>query len=174
MNVYVPVYKRWWFWVGVTVIAIGAFYVKGYIAWQGEGAAYDEYAKMTAEHVAQQRAQSAALEKAYREDTYGGATPEETLKLYIEALEKGDFELASKYWVFEKQSEFKTKVNAAKESGGLEAFITAYRKGRIEQSLDESVSGAIEIKLFEPGENVPFGARFVQNQFIQKWKILEL
>jgi hypothetical protein len=32
-------------------------------------------------------------------DTYGGKTPAETLSLYIEAVKKGDYELASKYFV---------------------------------------------------------------------------
>jgi len=36
-------------------------------------------------------------------DTYGGKTPQETLQLYIAAVEKGDYELASKYFVIEGQ-----------------------------------------------------------------------
>src|SRR3989344_1148709 len=39
--------------------------------------------------------------KAMREDTYGGKTPEETLQMFIEALEKEDVELASKYFALE-------------------------------------------------------------------------
>mgnify|MGYP001577108415 CR=1 FL=1 len=38
-------------------------------------------------------------------DTVGGKTPQETLRMYIEAVEKGDYELASKYFVIEKQEE---------------------------------------------------------------------
>ncbi len=34
------------------------------------------------------------LEEAYKKDVYGGATPEETLNLFIDALKKGDVELA--------------------------------------------------------------------------------
>ncbi len=47
-------------------------------------------------------AQMEALEKA---DTYGGKTPEETLDLYIEALKKGDIELAAKYSRVDQQEE---------------------------------------------------------------------
>lgn len=36
-------------------------------------------------------------------DTYGGKTPQETLDLFISAVEKGDYELASKYFVVERQ-----------------------------------------------------------------------
>ncbi|MEW6171359.1 MAG: hypothetical protein AB1472_07385 [Candidatus Omnitrophota bacterium] len=37
--------------------------------------------------------------KAAMADTYGGKTPQETLQMYIDAVEKGDYELASKYFI---------------------------------------------------------------------------
>lgn len=40
-------------------------------------------------------------EKQMRADTYGGATPEETLKLFVAALKKEDVELASKYFMLD-------------------------------------------------------------------------
>lgn len=45
------------------------------------------------------------LKRQQEADTFGGATPYETLEMYIAAVEKGDFELASKYFVIEKQAE---------------------------------------------------------------------
>lgn len=36
-------------------------------------------------------------------DTIGGKTPQETLQMFIDAVEKGDYEMASKYFVAEKQ-----------------------------------------------------------------------
>ena len=47
----------------------------------------------------------AERERRMEEDTAGGNTPQETLDLYIEAVEVGDYELASKYFVIEKQEE---------------------------------------------------------------------
>ena len=38
-------------------------------------------------------------------DAVGGKTPQETLRLYIEAVERGDFELASKFWIIDRQAE---------------------------------------------------------------------
>lgn len=38
-------------------------------------------------------------------DIYGGKTPQETLSLYIDAVEKSDYELASKYFIGTKQKE---------------------------------------------------------------------
>lgn len=37
-------------------------------------------------------------------DIYGGKTPQETLRLYIEAVEAGDYELASRYFVEENRT----------------------------------------------------------------------
>ncbi|MEK7553685.1 MAG: hypothetical protein AAB504_03355 [Patescibacteria group bacterium] len=38
-------------------------------------------------------------------DTYGGKIPQETLQMYISAVEKGDYELASKYFIEKYQEE---------------------------------------------------------------------
>ncbi len=39
--------------------------------------------------------------EAMTADTYGGKTPQETLDLFVVALEKGDIELASKYFLLD-------------------------------------------------------------------------
>ncbi|KKP98807.1 MAG: hypothetical protein US71_C0003G0018 [Parcubacteria group bacterium GW2011_GWD2_38_12] len=48
--------------------------------------------------------------RPYLEDTYGGKTPKETLELFIAAVEKEDFDLASKYFVLSKQEEWKKEL----------------------------------------------------------------
>lgn len=50
------------------------------------------------------------INKPYLEDVYGGKTPKETLELFVAAVEKGDFELASKYFVLDKQEEWKERL----------------------------------------------------------------
>lgn len=46
-------------------------------------------------------------------DTYGGKTPQETLDMFISAVEKGNYELASKYFVIAKQEEWKKMLKKA-------------------------------------------------------------
>jgi len=49
-------------------------------------------------------------------DKIGGKTPQETLDLFIQAIEKNDYELASKYFIIEKQEEeLKSLQNSKKE-----------------------------------------------------------
>ncbi|TSC52056.1 MAG: hypothetical protein LiPW41_604 [Parcubacteria group bacterium LiPW_41] len=57
--------------------------------------------------------QKADYEEAMR-DTYGGKTPQETLLLYITAVEKGDYEFASKYFIGTKQKEELERLNKSK------------------------------------------------------------
>ena len=51
--------------------------------------------------------------KPYEEDNIGGNTPEETVDLFIEALKKGDYDLASKYFVVDEQEKWKKMFNEA-------------------------------------------------------------
>ena len=49
-------------------------------------------------------------------DTYGGKTPQETLRMYIDAVEKGDYELASKYFIEKnREKELQSWSNASPE-----------------------------------------------------------
>ena len=74
----------------------------------------------------------ATLEKyedLVRNDTYGGATPEETLSLFIAALEAGDVELASKYFLPDEMEEIKQNLlQASEQQGGFEGVIERVKK----------------------------------------------
>jgi len=57
-----------------------------------------------------------AEKQAKMADTYGGYTPAETLQLYIDALKKADYELASKYFIESKrQADLDSYKNADPE-----------------------------------------------------------
>lgn len=64
--------------------------------------------------------EQAMKQQAYEEamaDTYGGETPYETLSLYIAAVKKGDYELASKYFISRnRDAELKSLNLASKEN----------------------------------------------------------
>lgn len=56
------------------------------------------------------------LEEKYnkiKDDTYGGETPHETLEMYIEAVESGNYKLASKYFTIENREEELESLNSA-------------------------------------------------------------
>jgi len=65
------------------------------------------------------------LERPYREDKYGGKTPEETFDLFLGALRKGDIELASKYFVIDKQEGWRNTLQELKNDKEMGDFISS-------------------------------------------------
>lgn len=63
------------------------------------------------------------LEAPYRKDKIGGKTPEETFDMFIEALKKEDVELASKYFVIQKQDDWEKTLGEYKENNLLANFV---------------------------------------------------
>ncbi|MEK7603694.1 MAG: hypothetical protein AAB461_01060 [Patescibacteria group bacterium] len=95
-------------WVGVPVLILIALMVvwllPGYKSWQIKRA-YDK------------------VEEPYYTDTYGGATPEETYDLFINALKDGDIELASKYFVIESQDNWLKTLQEYEKEGIILGFV---------------------------------------------------
>jgi len=63
-------------------------------------------------------------EEKYANDTYGGITPEETYQLFLEALKKQDIDLASKYFILDKQEEYKNLFTQIKNNGQWDKMMT--------------------------------------------------
>src|SRR3989338_3497644 len=72
------------------------------------------------------------LERPYREDVYGGKTPEETFDTFLDALKKGDIDLASKYFSVRKQAEYKEKFEKMRDGGTLDEQTQEWERVRKE------------------------------------------
>jgi len=70
----------------------------------------------------------AEANRPYLEDTYGGKTPQETLQLFITAVEKEDFELASKYFILSRQEEWERGLKLVKEKNNLAVLLENLKK----------------------------------------------
>lgn len=82
--------------VAILFLVLGALLGNNFYGWWqrvGVWKLYDDELKRAA----------AELKVKEMADTYGGETPYETLNLYIEAVKKGDYALASKYFIFKYQ-----------------------------------------------------------------------
>ncbi len=62
--------------------------------------------------------------KPYKDDTYGGKTPEETWAMFLDALKKGDVELASKYFVVEKQGGWLVTLKKTQEADKIKIALS--------------------------------------------------
>ncbi|OGI57609.1 hypothetical protein A3B85_03070 [Candidatus Nomurabacteria bacterium RIFCSPHIGHO2_02_FULL_37_13] len=61
-------------------------------------------------------------------DKIGGKTPQETLDLFIQAVENGDYELASKYFVVEKQEKWEKDLEEVGIAKKLNTLLDPLKK----------------------------------------------
>jgi hypothetical protein len=102
----------------------------------------------------------------YKKDTYGGATPEETLQLFIDAMKTEDYELASKYYLPEQQKKvYEELIGIDEFSFYLEILETYDQEGAL---FSDGVT--YEIEFFENGEQKHL-ERFKLNEYTGKWKL---
>ncbi len=74
--------------------------------------------------------------RLYRQDIYGGKTPEETLDLFIKALESGNLDLAAKYFVLEKQDEARAMLQEVKE---IKNILDTLKEARMNWKRDTTI-----------------------------------
>lgn len=84
------------------------------------------------------------LTAPYKNDKYGGKTPEETFDLFLDALRKEDIDLASKYFVIPKRDNWEKSLEEYKKTKLLASFILELENNRKhwekEQGGDTSVA----------------------------------
>lgn len=112
-----------------------------------------------------------ALENAYRKNTYGGATPEETLQLFITALKAGDADLAAKYFVPEKEKEMREVIKIGMKNNNIDKLISILNKEKKGNEVSENI---FVLDTFDDNNNAEFSFRFLKNKFTQKWLIESL
>lgn len=91
--------------LGIVLLLIGLFVfssVRLLLSQRGVDKAVQEWDRLQEEKRAAQMA-----------DIYGGKTPQETLSMFIEAMEKENYELASKYFEIDSQEEKLDEIKAA-------------------------------------------------------------
>ena len=123
-----PKRKYWKFVAGFLGIIIGVFVLtnvglwlwQSYNQWQGE-----KRVERLAEEL--KRLEQENYQRAMA-DTYGGKTPQETLQMYIEAVEKGDYELASKYFIEKNREEEVNELKVLDSKTNMSWFLNLIKK----------------------------------------------
>lgn len=108
---------------------------------------------------------AARLRAEQMKDVYGGKTPQETLSMYIDAVEKGDYGLASKYFVLGKQEE---------ELRSLSSAVSDDIKNYLFRIKQETVNGGE----YDSGKTYfSFNGKILVNMTLYPsgiWKIIEI
>ena len=112
-------------------------------------------------------------EKTMTEDTYGGKTPEETLAMFIDALEKGDIELASKYFILDdnlSRQKWEDGLKQAQEEGRILKIIESINQAEKSENQSGLDSEFQLVILGKDGlaENTIF---MKLNEYSKVWKI---
>jgi len=161
-------------WVRAIIVILGvilAVYlaVVAKLAWDGyqKQARVDKFQEM--------------VEKPFREDVYGGKTPEETWAMFLDALKKEDFALASKYYDVEHQTEARKWLEGLKERGELGQMIKEMRKLKKVQYTGKNkwLNKITDRKDYyydyfdhEFNQTLSSSVNFYLNQYTKVWKIV--
>lgn len=113
------------------------------------------------------------LEKQYAEDPYGGETPEETLRLFIDALKAGDTDLAAKYFVLDKQGKWKEDLVKIKERGLLDEMVKDADKLGAKYPLTKGVDDRFIFETYNESNELVMQADLGKGAN-GRWKILDL
>lgn len=108
------------------------------------------------------------------EDTTGGATPEETWSMFVEALKKGDIELAAKYFDPRERDKALEWLKIVKNNNGLEEMTRDLTSYMISKSKEKSDLIEYIVGPKEDGENSMIYPVFVKNSYTSIWKILKV
>ncbi len=146
-----------------TLLAIGAFL----FAEKNQKIEFSENPTFTSEKQMQRYYKK--LEEAYKQDTYGGKTPEETIKLFVDALKAGDIELASKYFVVEKQGEMLEQFKAAKNKS-LDLLINDLEKNK----TGVNMGNKYRFRTYDDNGVAEFSFDLIFNESTKIWKIESL
>lgn len=167
MNLFkVKLGKRLWIITGLIVILLGIS-IFFYYQYKNQDPLLNLMDLKDIKSVEQYDEYVAVLENAYKNDNYGGATPRETLDLFIQALEKGDTDLASKYFVPEKQRQMAEDLRIGKSNGTIKNSIELVRH----YSSDSPISGEKYFMSYKTDIGLSAQAMFLLNRFTNIWKI---
>ena len=107
-------------------------------------------------------------------DTYGGKTPQETLDMFVDALKKGDVELASKYFLLDENLSREKWANLLvvnKDKNLLQVMADDLLTAEFYKSPSENKQQFI---IYNKDRTDSLIINLVLNKFSQFWKIESL
>ncbi|MGB9848003.1 MAG: hypothetical protein ACPLKV_02260 [Minisyncoccia bacterium] len=111
--------------------------------------------------------------QVFREDTYGGKTPQETLNMFIEALEKGDIDLAAKYFAMDENQSRKKWEDALKiqvEKGKLQELINLTKQFK-PSPIQSPLTTTYEFVIMGKDGMADYIMQMELNEYSGVWKI---
>lgn len=101
------------------------------------------------------------------DDPYGGATPEETLRFFIDALKKGNIDLAAKYFAMSKQEAIQEELKKSQDKALLDIIINKLEKTKLTIKDDSAFFTLID------NNNIAISEMIMHQNVNKRWKIVE-
>lgn len=117
-----------------------------------------------------------SLQKPFKEDTYGGKTPEETWGMFLDALAKDDVDLAVKYFFFYDRDKQLARIEEGKKLGRYESAKAFYKKGPLIKDEIYGSMGYYHISQYLEKEKYveAYSINFQINKYTKLWKLTEI
>ncbi|MDP3729329.1 MAG: hypothetical protein Q8R26_01045, partial [bacterium] len=106
-------------------------------------------------------------------DTYGGKSPQETLDMFIAALEKGDIELASKYFLLDMNENYSRgkQMNYLENIKNKNLLISMIQDLKTAESHDSLYEGNQQFIIYNKEKTDSLLINFRFNEQSNIWKI---
>ena len=167
--------KKIWPIVVATVVLL--LLIGGWFVWNNYLSPNAQRQRQLQENIDKYNSFISTFEAAMKADTYGGKTPQETLNMFIDALKKGDIDLASKYFALdtnEKSPDYLTRkkwensLNETKKDGGIDNLISLLEKAT---PAGSSMAGYFGFEVRDNTAKLIGDIGMQLNKYSQVWKI---
>lgn len=116
------------------------------------------------------------ISKTLTEDTYGGKTPQETLDMFIDALEKGDIELAGKYFALDdnlSRQKWEDGLKQVQAEKRLENIIDIAKRS-VKSSSQSGLDTEFEFMVLGNDGLAEYTIFLRLNEYSKVWKIVSM
>lgn len=115
------------------------------------------------------------LQERLKNDKDGGATPEETLKMFTDALKAGDMEQANKYFVFEPKERREAligRLEGIQQEGRFDMLLSDF--GIVKYIASESSESLKVFEALDKEGMVGLSVEIIKSNYSTVWKIENL
>lgn len=164
--------KNFIFWFGIFILLIllvlGGYFLKNsFKGKENQESLEEKYKKV--------EGINSSYEEKLKADFYGGKTPEETLGLFIKALEKEDVDEAGKYFLIDmknSQETWKAALLKARENKKISEIVSVLKKAEYEKNSSSDDTAWFSVKN-EKGL-AEYSIVLKLNKYTGVWKIQEM
>ncbi len=151
--------------VGIIALSVGALFIWGnYLSPEAQSTHTMQKNYETYQVWEQQHNQDLTL------DTYGGTTPEETLQLFVDALDDEDIELASKYFVLDQREQWAEGLKNIQREEKIDEIINTIKNAQASER-DTGSENQKEFVVKNKNGEVDYAIILTLNNQSNIWKI---